>query len=440
MRRLRILWVKVGGLWPVHTGGRLRSFHIVSELAREHRVTLLTTHGLDDRPEGLADQLPQCERVTSFPYVAPKQSSAGFARAVVGSWLSPLPVDLWKWQVPALRGAIQQIVSAGEVDLCVADFLYATPNVPLGGPVPVILFDHNVEHVIWKRLSRVETRPWRRTLLEVEWRKMRWAEARACSRANLTIAVSERDRELLATNAPGAAICSIPTGVDTAFFVPNGSREAPASLVFVGSMDWYPNEDAILHFIRATLPGIRRHVPEASLTVVGRDPSPRLRATAARAGVRVTGTVEDVRPYLSEAAVVVVPLRVGGGTRLKIFEALAMGKAVVATGVGAEGLPLVSGTHYLRGDAPDDFARAVESLLKDPDRRKALGTAGRRLIEEKFAWPEVARQFAARCEEVVCGASRAAAPGAGVEGRQPRDVVRVVRPTVGSSRREGGRP
>src|SRR5436309_6838110 len=230
---------------------------------------------------------------------------------------------------------------------------------------------------------------------------MRWAEVRACSLASLTIAVSEPDRKLLATNAPAAEICSIPTGVDTAFFVPNGSRETPASLVFVGSMDWYPNEDAILHFIRATLPGIRRHAPQASLTVVGRNPTPRLRMAAADAGVRVTGTVEDVRPYLSEAAVVVVPLRVGGGTRLKIFEALAMGKAVVATGVGAEGLPLVSGMHFLRGDAPEDFARAVVSLFEDPDRRKALGAAGRRLVEKEFAWPQVARQFVARCEEVV---------------------------------------
>ena len=401
MRRLRILWVKVGGLWPVHTGGRLRSFHIVSELARDHRVTLLTTHGLDDNPDGLRGQLPQCERVTSFLYAAPKQSSAGFARAVVGSWLSPLPVDLWKWQVPAVREEVRRMVSARQVDLCVADFLYTTPNVPLGGSVPVIFFDHNVEHVIWKRLSRVEARPWRRALLEAEWRKMRRAEARACARASLTIAVSEVDRTLLVANAPGAAICSIPTGVDTAFFVPNGSREAPASLVFIGSMDWYPNEDAILHFIRATLPGIRRQVPEASLTVVGRNPRPQLRAAAARAGVRVTGTVEDVRPYVEKAAVVVVPLRVGGGTRLKIFEALAMGKAVVATKVGAEGLPLVAGTHYVRADTPDAFARAVASLLEDPRRRTALGAAGRRLVEDKFSWPQVAREFATRCEQVV---------------------------------------
>ena len=401
MRPLRILWVKVGGLWPLHTGGRLRSFHILSELARLHRVTLMTTHGPGERPDDLAGRLPQCERVTSFPYAAPKLGSVGFARAVAGSWLSPLPVDLWKWQVPGVREAVRQMFAAGEVDLCVADFLYTTPNVPLAGPVPTIFFDHNVEHVIWKRLSQVEATRWRRLLLEVEWRKMRRAEIRACLQARLTIAVSELDRQLLATSAPGAAIRSIPTGVDTAFFTPNGSHEASASLVFVGSMDWYPNEDAILHFIHAVLPEIRRRVPESSLTVVGRNPTARLRAAAADAGVRITGTVDDVRPYMSEAAVVVVPLRVGGGTRLKIFEALAMAKAVVATGVGAEGLPLVPGTHYLRADAPPDFARAVVALLEDPVQRKTLGAAGRRLVEERFAWASIARKFGARCDEVV---------------------------------------
>src|SRR6185503_7113005 len=143
--------------------------------------------------------------------------------------------------------------------------------------------------------------------------------------------------------------------------------------VFTGSMDWYPNEDGILYFADTILPLIRRECPDAQVTVVGRDPSARLRAAASGRGVRLTGTVEDVRPYMSDAAVYVVPLRVGGGTRLKIFEALAMGKPVVSTTVGAEGLPLVPGKHYLRADEPADFARAVVALLRDPARRRRLG-------------------------------------------------------------------
>jgi glycosyltransferase involved in cell wall biosynthesis len=288
----------------------------------------------------------------------------------------------------------------------VADFLVAMPNLPIRTSKAVVLFEHNVEYMIWKRLHEVEKRPWRRALLALEWRRMRRYEAKACARADLTVAVSEADRALLAANAPGADIRAIGTGVDTAYFHPNGAVEAPATLVFTGSMDWYPNEDAISYFIAAILPGLRREVPGLSLTVVGRDPSDRLRAACAAAGVHVTGTVADVRPYVTEAAVYVVPLRIGGGTRLKIFEAMAMGKAVVATRVGAEGLPIVPGQHFLQADSPADFTQAVIALLKDAGRRHALGMAGRRLVEERYSWTEVTRQFEAHCEEVVARHAR----------------------------------
>ncbi|PYN12533.1 MAG: glycosyl transferase family 1, partial [Candidatus Rokuibacteriota bacterium] len=152
-------------------------------------------------------------------------------------------------------------------------------------------------------------------------------------------------------------------------------------------------------FIEAVLPRVRREVPGATLTVVGRNPSPRLRAAADAAGVHVTGLVDDVRPHMAEAAVYVVPLRIGGGTRLKIFEALAMAKAVVSTAIGAEGLPLTPGRDFLQADDPAAFARAVTSLLRDPARRRAVGSAGRRLVEERYSWPRVVDEFENQCEE-----------------------------------------
>jgi glycosyltransferase involved in cell wall biosynthesis len=398
---MRILWAKIGGLWPLNTGGRLRSFHIVSELSRRHRVSVLTTHNPADDPRALSAALPGCERVLSVPHAAAKRGSPGFAAALARSWLSPLPVDLWKTRVPALRDEVSRRIAAGEIDLCVADFLFAAPNVPFGGPVPVVLFAHNVEYRIWQRLCDAERRIWRRALLEVEWRKVRRYESRACARARVTIAVSEADRTLLASLAPAARVESIPTGVDTTYFAPSSVPERPGYLVFTGSMDWYPNEDAVLYFLDAILPSIRREMPDVVLTIAGRNPSARLRAAGERAGARVTGTVEDVRPYVAEAAVYVVPLRVGGGTRLKIFEALAMGKTVVSTSVGAEGLPLTSGEHFLRADDPEDFAGVVVRLLREPDLRRQLGLAGRRLVEARYSWAQVAREFDARCEGAV---------------------------------------
>jgi glycosyltransferase involved in cell wall biosynthesis len=211
-------------------------------------------------------------------------------------------------------------------------------------------------------------------------------------------------------------VFTVPTGVDTSYFAPDGVPESPGRLVFIGSMDWYPNEDAMMFFIGEILPAVRRAVPDVELTVVGRDPSARLRAMGEAAGVRITGTVDDVRPWIADAAVYVVPLRVGGGTRLKIFEGLAMGKAVVSTTVGAEGLPLVDGTHFVRADAPAGFARAVVSLLRDPARRRALGMAGRQLVEARYSWATVARKFETRFEPALGARMTADAPPRVVRG------------------------
>jgi polysaccharide biosynthesis protein PslH len=397
---MRILWVKIGGLWPLNMGGRLRSFHTIAELAKRHRVTVLTTHGPADDPDGLQDHLRGCERVVSVPYEIPKVGTGRFAVALARSWLSPYPVDLWKCRVPALQTLVREVLVGG-MDVCVADFLVAASNVPLGGPVRTILFEHNVEYMIWKRLHDVERRAWRRALLAVEWKRMHRYEARACALAQLTLAVSEADRALLAAAAPSADVRAIPTGVDTAYFHPNGALEKPARLVFTGAMDWYPNEDAITHFIDSILPEVRRRVPDVSLAVVGRNPSHRMRAAGARAGVEVTGTVPDVRPYLAEAEVCIVPLRIGGGTRLKIFEALAMGKAVVSTRIGAEGLPVVPGGHFLQADSSADFAEAVVTLLGDGPRRRSLGMAGRQLVETRYSWEQIGREFERHCDEAI---------------------------------------
>ncbi|MBI3932744.1 MAG: glycosyltransferase [Acidobacteria bacterium] len=391
--------MKLGGLWPLDAGGRLRSYHVVRELSERHAVTVLTTHGPGEEAAALAEALPRCETV-SFPHAAPKHGSAAFAAALLRSWLSPLPVDLRRWRVAALQAEARRRLAAGAADLCVADFLTAVPNLPVRSSTPVVLFEHNVEHVIWRRLAEVERRPWRRLPLELEWRRMRRFEGRACAGAALTVAVSEADRRALAGLAPQARVEAMPTGVDTGYFHPNGTRVLPGGLVFSGSMDWYPNEDAMLHFVTEVLGRIREEVPDASLTVAGRNPSVRLRSAAEAAGVRVTGTVADVRPFVAEAAVFVVPLRVGGGTRLKILEALAMGKAVVSTTVGAEGLPLEPGVHYLRADDPETFARAVVSLLLDPVQREALGEAGRRLVLGRHSWARAARAFEELIAEV----------------------------------------
>lgn len=398
---MRILWVKMGGLWPPTSGGRTRSLQIVRELSRRHEVVVVTTHTEGDDPDGLAAQLPDCERVISCEYHPPKRGSRAFPVTVARSWLSRDPVDLWKWRVPEVEECVRGLVDAGRVDVCVSDFLFAFNNVPVRGPVPTVLFEHNVEYLIWKRLCDLETVPWRRALLEIEWRKLRLREAAACRKADLTIAVSEKDRDRLSAMAPEANITWIPTGVDIEYFNPSANQERPAHLVFSGSMDWHPNEDGVRYFVDEILPQIRAEVPHVTFSVVGRNPTPELRALAEAAGAEVSGTLDDIRPAMAAAAVCVVPLRAGSGTRLKIFEALAMGKAVVSTTVGAEGLAIESGEHYVAADGARDFAHAVIALLKDSARRRRIGDAGRALVEEQYSWAQVARPFERHCQSAV---------------------------------------
>jgi len=398
---MRILWVKMGGLWPSTAGGRIRSLETLSCLSRRHDVTVVTTHGPGDDPDGLRRRLPYCERIVSIPFTAPRAGTPAFARALAGSWCSGSPVDLWKWQSRDVLEQVRSLVAAGGAEVCVADFLVSVGNIPLLPRVPTVLFQHNVEHMIWRRIADLERRPLRRALLEIEAWKMRQAERRACTAADLVVAVSDDDCQRLHALAPRSRCVAIPTGVDTAYFRPSTAREVPRRLVFTGSMDWFPNEDAILYFVDAILPRIRAEIDDISLTVVGRNPSARLRAAVEPAGVTVTGTVDDVRPYVDEAALYIVPLRAGGGTRLKIFEALSMGKAVVSTRVGAEGLALTAGRDVVIADEPDAFAASVVALLRDPARRLAIGRAGRQLVQSRYSWERVSSEFEHHCQSVA---------------------------------------
>ena len=398
---MRILWVKMGGLWPPTSGGRTRSLKLITELSRRHDVEVVTTHGEDDDPHGLATALSGCRRVVSFDYRVPKRGSASFPMTVARSWLSRDPVDLWKWRVDDVRDCVRERMQSGNIDVCVADFLFAVNNVPLRQAIPVVLFEHNVEYLIWKRLCDLESTPWRKALLAVEWRKLRAREAAACRHADLTVAVSEHDRDRLAAIAPSADITWIPTGVDTDYFNPAMNRERPNHIVFSGSMDWHPNEDAVRYFMDEILPIVRRDIPDATFSIVGRNPSPALTAAAAASGATVTGTLDDIRPAIAEASLCVVPLRAGSGTRLKIFEALSMGKAVVSTTVGAEGLDITPGRHYVAADGAAAFAEAVVSLLHDDRRRREIAAAGRALVEATYSWAQVARPFERHCHSVI---------------------------------------
>jgi glycosyltransferase involved in cell wall biosynthesis len=218
------------------------------------------------------------------------------------------------------------------------------------------------------------------------------------------VTVSEADREVLERNFGARNVFAIPTGVDTDFFQPASEPPEDNSLVFVGAMDWLPNEDGVLFFTDEVLPRIREMIPSVRITIVGRNPSARLlERTHLHPEIRVVGRVEDVRPYVARGAVFVIPLRIGGGTRIKAYEAMAMGKAVVSTRIGIEGLPVRDGENVVLADRPEDFAAAVSRLLQDRAERDRIGRNARAYVEGNVSWSRAADAFAKACVEVARG-------------------------------------
>jgi polysaccharide biosynthesis protein PslH len=398
---MKILWVKAGGLVPPDTGGKIRSYNILRELARHHSVTFFSfyaAHEGDVHP----DLKNIFERVICLPLGLPAPKSLAEMRDYSFSLLSPQPYNITKYCRPEVRRELRALLQGESYDVIVCDFLVAAGVIPWDVPTPKVIFTHNVEAAIWRRHYEVATNPIWKAISWQEWRKMEAAERRYLRLADHVLTVSQNDREAFASFLEPEKLTVIPTGVDLDYFQPMPVEEIANSLVFTGSMDWLPNEDGIVYFVDAILPLIKQQHPAVSLEVVGRSPSRKLQALAEKEkSLRLTGWVEDIRPFVARGQICIVPLRIGGGTRLKIFEAMAMGKAVVSTSVGAEGLPVRHGENILLADTPDDFARSVMSLLRDSKQRKRLGTSARALVQERYSWPRVAESFAHALQDVI---------------------------------------
>src|SRR5215813_1256859 len=402
---MRILWLKTELLHPLDKGGKIRTYHMLRGLREHAHVTYLTLADGSAVQDARRSASEYCDGLLTVPFSPPVKGTTAYYAALLSNLASRLPYAVARYRSPAMSAAITGAVRDRRIDLVVCDFLVSAINFPGRLRVPAVLFQHNVEAAIWVRHVQIARSSITRAYMAEQWRRMRAFEQRQCQRFDHVIAVSEADRDTFRAQYGVTRVSAIPTGVDVDFFHPSATaKPASTEIVFVGSMDWMPNIDAVAWFVTDILPLVRRQISDASLTIVGRDPTPTVRELAARLpGVTVTGTVLDVRPYLERAALVVVPLRVGGGTRLKVFEAMAMEKAIVSTHIGAEGLPVQSGEELLLADDPRAFAGAVVNLLQDRAMARRLGEAAAMRVRRDFGWAAVTQQFAALCERVAHG-------------------------------------
>ena len=396
---MKILWVKAGKLLPVDSGGKIRSFNLLRHLARQHRVTLLSYYGGNrdkDYESEIEHQLPGARTIhTGAPESTVAQSLDYLVRLP-----SSAPYAVKKFTDSAVRREVRQLLGNGGTDVAVCDFLSASLNFPAASATPVVLFQHNVETMLWRRMATTEKSPVRKLSYNIEARKMASYERAALKRFGHVIAVSDADRDAMLRLVPGCSITVVPTGVDTEKYkVVESAVGDPPIVVFTGSMDWEPNIDAMEYFCEEIWPTILAEFPKARFQIVGRTPHPRVRRLASDS-VQVTGSVPSVTDYLKSATVVIVPLRIGGGTRLKVYEAMAMGKALVSTSIGAEGLDFTEGRDLYIADDAKSFGAAILNLLRDPGLRRHCEVNAAALAA-RYDWAQIARQFAQVLEEAV---------------------------------------
>jgi polysaccharide biosynthesis protein PslH len=379
--------------YPPSFGGSVRIYHLIRQLSCRHQVHLLSFReevGAGD-PQGLE---PFCRTITLIPRrVGDKRLQQ------MASLLSPRSFQ-WRFHYSRpMQAALDRLVKEKVIDSILVEFSQmAGFRFPAG--VPVVLDEHNVEFDLLERMAARESGTFRRLFNRIEATKFRREELTAAKHAALTLVTSDRDGELLASLCPGLKTAVITNGVDCDHFTrPEGPRKAHTA-VFVGATHYFPNEDGVLFFLREIHEEIRKAWPTFKFTVVGGNPPPSI--TGYRSdSVEVTGFVKDVRPFMWAASLFVVPLRMGGGTRFKIVEAMAAGVPVVSTRLGAEGIPVGDGRELLLADDPEAFAGAVGRIFSDPALAQSLNRAGLAFVRRHFDWSVIGDKLDAALKMAV---------------------------------------
>lgn len=375
---MRVLFVCPWIPWPLNSGGKIRTFHLlrtVADAGVELHVRCVLEPG--QSPE-VADVLaPFCASVRTF-----ERASPGRMRR----WARP-KLERW-FHSPTLRAAVAAELVQEDYDLIHLEELVVARAVPRWFQGAVVQHHQKIDTVLYETAT-AHKGPHR----HFDLFKLRRLEAYAARRYRDHLMCSGEDAAFLRERYPQLTCGVLPSGYDPEFFRPSTERRDSDLVVFLGSMAYEPNVDAAARFVADIFPKIRAERPGARLAIVGRDPSPEVRALASDV-VEVTGEVPDVRPWLARAGCLVVPLRIGGGTRLKIVEALGTTCPVVSTSIGAEGLALIDGEHLAIADDPTTFAERTLTLLGDPEKAARLGRRGEEFVRARYGWDELGRQLA----------------------------------------------
>jgi glycosyltransferase involved in cell wall biosynthesis len=398
-----------GGVW-------IRTYHVLRLLSRAFDITALCFERtpMDDTDparltEAGVDALRRFADVEVFP-IPQRHSRARLLWDHLRSVARHRVYTTYRYDSPAFAERLQEMLRSREIDLIHVDSLDLAGHLAACVDRPVVCVHHDVTSLQLARRAGIEGTEWRRAYLRHQSRLTERCEREWCGRVALNVAVSAEDAGALTRIAPGARVAVVPNGVDVDEFRPDGSTGRGAA--YVGGLHWFPNADALQYFAAEILPRLRASRPDLPVSWIGSATGEQRRQYADGFGIHVTGYVEDVRPCMREAACHIVPLRAGGGTRLKILNSWAMGKPVVSTTIGCEGLDAVDGGNILVRDYPKAFADAMLTVMEDETLARRLGAAGRATAERRYSWDVIGGDLIARYLNVIHANSRTAVFGA----------------------------
>lgn len=383
--------------YPATSGKRLRTLNLMLKAAQRHRITYIgrcATGSIEacTAPEFLRSH--GIEPILVEHPVAQKSGLAFYAR-LFANLFSSRPYSVTSHQSEPIRQAVSALAARERIDLWQLEWTAYLPMIDAAIPGPRVVIAHNVDTLIWQRYYETETNVLKRTFLKTQWTKFRRFEEEAFRRAKRVVAVSEDDAALIRTQFGQPNVDVVDNGIDRAYFENVQGQRDLTRILFLGALDWRPNLDAVGLLLDRIFPKVRDQEPNARLVIVGRHPPADLVQRASQTpGVELHADVPDVRVFLGSCGVMAVPLRIGGGSRLKILEALACGLPVVASKVGAEGLMIQPGEDYVQAEE-DAMADALVRAIRDPAGMQALAQHGRRLVLETYDWEVLARKLEA---------------------------------------------
>lgn len=395
-----ILFVTPDLPYPLHNGGKIRTYSLLHNLAKHHNVTLVSydKHPHDTTRKPVFDEF--CKDVIIVP-LEKRQTIDEKRKVQLLSILSTKPYQYYSSYSPRMQAAIDDVISKNDFDLVHVETAHIGYH-SFPRSIPRVLDEQNVEYDLLQRTYENEKVSIRKLYTYLEWKKFQRDELRICSKFSLCTVPSERDKVVFQQDIPNTPFEVIPNGVDSQYFQSDDSAMPEENtLLFTGTIDYYPNTDGLKFFIEDVFPLIRAEIPDIHFIIAGRNPPPVIQQYESDPNITITGFVDDMRTYYDKSQVVVVPLRIGGGTRLKILEAMSMNKPVVSTAIGAEGIAVSDGEDIILADEPSEFAKQTIKLLCDANERKRLAANGNHLATTVYDWQAIANKLAQSYEDLV---------------------------------------